>query len=242
MLSQAVTTGLSNISVGKHVVRSGLNIDTIGTTILACAIVVGLGLYMANRASLGRPSKLQVAWEVIYGYIGDLVEQNLGPKYRQVVPLGVTIFVLVLVADWVEILPGLFHNTDYAPSPTGDVNLCYALAAVVFVVTNVAAFRARGIVGYFTRFFAKPLFMAPVRVIEEIANPVSLALRLFGNLFAGGIMIQLLIAFPIAAFAPSLAFSVAWKLFDMFIGVVQAFIFSLLTILYYQFAVDTEAH
>ena len=209
---------------------------------MAAAIVLGLGFYVAKRASVGRPSKLQVAWEAIFGYIGDLVEQNLGPQYRKVVPLGVTIFVLVLVANWVEILPGLFHNTDYAPSPTGDVNLCYALAVVVLVVTNVAAVRARGVRGYFTRFFAKPRFLIPIRMIEEVANPVSLALRLFGNLFAGGIMIQLLIAFPIYAFIPSIGFTVVWKLFDMFIGVVQAFIFALLTILYYQFAVDTSAH
>lgn len=240
MPDRAITAGLSNISVGDHVTHGGFNIDTIGTTVLASIVVLGLGFYVASRASVGRPSKIQIAWEVIYSYIADLVETNLGPQYRKVVPLGVCIFTLVLVADWVEILPGLFHNTDYLPSPTGDVNLCYALAAVVFVVTNVAAFRARGLGGYFGRFFAKPRFLIPIRVIEEVANPVSLALRLFGNLFAGGIMIQLLIAFPLVAFVPSIGFTVVWKMFDMFIGVVQAFIFALLTILYYQFAVDTS--
>jgi F-type H+-transporting ATPase subunit a len=236
-------SGLSQINVGNHPKAGPFNIDTIGTTALAAIVVIGMGLWVASRASATNPGRLQIAWEAITGYIGDLVEQNIGPQYRQVVPLGVSIFVVVLVADWVEILPGLFHNTDYAPAPTGDINLCLALAAVVFVVTNVAAFRARGAGGYVTRFFAKPRFMAPIRMIEEIANPVSLALRLFGNLFAGGIMIQLLIAFPEPfGAAPSLIFTVVWKLFDMFIGVVQAFIFALLTILYYQFAVDTEGH
>ena len=235
-------SGLSQIKVGDHPTAGPFNIDTVGTTLLAMVLVIGMGVYVAKRASAGRPSKLQIIWELLTGYIGDLVEQNLGPRYRQVVPLGVSIFLLVLIADWVEILPGLFHNTDYLPSPTGDVNLCYALAAVVLVVTNAAAFKARGFGGYFHRFVASPGFMAPIRIIEEIANPVSLALRLFGNLFAGGIMIQLLIAFPTAGFVPSIGFTVVWKLFDMFIGVVQAFIFALLTILYYQFAVDTEGH
>lgn len=242
MLDRAVIAGVDQIKVGEHVTKSGLNVDTVGTTVAAVVVVLGLGFYVAKRASVGRPSKLQVAWEGIFTYIGDLVEQNLGPQYRKVVPLGVTMFVLVLVANWVEILPGLFHNTDYAPSPTADVNLCYALAAVVLVLTNVAALRARGLKGFFGRFFAKPRFLTPIRMIEEIANPVSLSLRLFGNLFAGGIMIQLLIAFPIIAFPFSIGFTVVWKLFDMFIGVVQAFIFALLTILYYQFAVDTSAH
>lgn len=241
MLEHSVIAGLSQIKVGEHPTSLGLNVDTVGTTILAAVVVLGLGFSMAKRASVANPGKLQIAWEVIFGYIGDLVEANLGPQYRKVVPLGVTIFVLVLVADWVEILPGLFHNTDYLPSPTADVNLCYALAGVVFVVTNVAAFRARGAKGFVTRFFAKPRFLFPIRLIEELANPISLSLRLFGNLFAGGIMIQLLVAFPIYAFAPSIAFTVVWKLFDMFIGVVQAYIFSLLTILYYQFATDTSS-
>jgi F-type H+-transporting ATPase subunit a len=245
MLDLAVTplSGLSQIKVGEHPTVGPFNIDTVGTTLLAVVVVLAMGIYVAKRASAGNPSKLQIIWELLTGYIGDLVETNIGPQYRQVVPLGVTIFVLVLVADWVEILPGLFHNTDYLPSPTGDVNLCYALAVVVLVVTNAAAFKARGFGGYFTRFVAKPRFMAPIRMIEEVANPVSLALRLFGNLFAGGIMIQLLIAFPFPVGAvPSGIFTIVWKLFDMFIGVVQAFIFSLLTILYYQFAVDTEGH
>jgi F-type H+-transporting ATPase subunit a len=73
-------------------------------------------------------------------------------------------------------------------------------------------------------------------------KPVTLALRLFGNLFSGGIMIALLLAIPIYFFPASIAFSVVWKLFDMFIGVIQAFIFALLTILYYQFAVAPEGH
>jgi F-type H+-transporting ATPase subunit a len=236
----AVVASISQIKVGEHPSKAGLNIDTVGTTVLAAVVVLALGFYVARRASIGRPSKIQIAWEVLLNYVGDLVEQNLGPQYRRVTPVGVTIFALVLVANWVEILPGLFHNTDFLPSPTADVNLCYALAAYVLVVTNFAAFRARGFVGFFGRFFAKPRFMFPIRMIEEIANPVSLALRLFGNLFAGGIMIQLLIAFPIIAFVPSLAFTIVWKLFDMFIGVVQAFIFALLTILYYQFATDTS--
>ncbi len=238
----AVVASISQIKVGTHPTKAGLNIDTVATTLLAAAIVIALGFYVARRASAGKPSKIQIAWEELITYVSNLVEQNLGPKYRHVAPLGVTIFALVLVADWVEILPGIFHNTDYLPSPTADVNMCYALAAFVLVVTNVAAYRARGLKGFFGRFFIKPRFMFPIRMIEEIANPFSLALRLFGNLFAGGIMIQLLISFPIIAFVPSLGFTIVWKLFDMFIGVVQAFIFALLTVLYYQFATDTGSH
>jgi F-type H+-transporting ATPase subunit a len=231
-----------NIPVGDHVTRKigGLqfNLDTIWTTLIAGAIILGLGFYLRSRATAGVPGRLQLFWETIVGTVGDQVEDSLGPRYRHVVPLGVTIFMFVLVADWLEIFPGLYHNTDYSPSPTADVNLTYAMGILVFILTVHAAIRAKGWLGYLKSFFRKPVAMFPLHIIEEIAKPLTLALRLFGNLFSGGIMIALLISFPIAFFPASLAFTVAWKLFDMFIGVIQAFIFALLTILYYQFAVE----
>ncbi|MGH9077866.1 MAG: F0F1 ATP synthase subunit A [Acidimicrobiales bacterium] len=223
-----------NIPVGDHVTSGAFNVDTIWATGIAAAVVLGLGFLIRAKVTSGVPGRVQLVWETVVGGVADQVESSLGPRYRRVVPLGVTIFVLVLVADWVEILPGLFHNTDYLPSPTADVNLCYALGITVFVLTNAAGIRAKGLGRSVLDFFS------PLHVLEHITRPFTLALRLFGNLFAGGIMIALLISFPIY-FAPvSVAFTVIWKLFDMFIGVIQAFIFALLTILYYQFS--TESH
>ena len=246
MLAESAHYVALNIPVGDHVTRKigglSFNLDTIWTTALACAVVLGMGFYLRARAKADVPGRLQIFWETILGVVGDQVEESLGPKYRQVVPLGVTIFMLVLVADWVEILPGLFHNTDYLPSPTADVNLTYALGLTVFVLTNIASVRARGFGGYVKHYFRKPRVMFPLHVIEELAKPLTLALRLFGNLFSGGIMIALLISFPLAFFPASIILTPVWKLFDMFIGVIQAFIFALLTILYYQFAVEEEGH
>jgi F-type H+-transporting ATPase subunit a len=235
-----------NIPVGDHVTRKifgvNFNLDTIWTTGIAGAIVLGLGFYLKSRVTAGVPGKLQLTWELVIGSVSDQVENALGPRYRRVVPLAVTLFMFILIADWLEIFPGLFHNTDYSPSPTADVNLTYALGALVFILTTRSAIRAKGTLGYFKYFFRKPVAMFPLHIIEELAKPITLALRLFGNLFSGGIMIALLISFPIIFFPASIAFSVAWKLFDLFIGVIQAFIFALLTILYYQFAVEEGGH
>lgn len=235
-----------NIPVGDHVTRKiggvTFNLDTIWTTFAAGAIVLGMGFYLRRKAISGVPGKLQIFWELIVGWVGDQVEQSLGPKYRHVVPLGVAIFMLVLVADWLEILPGLYHNTDYSPAPTADVNFTYALGVLVFILTNVASIRSKGVGGYIKYFFRKPRVMTPLHILEELAKPLTLALRLFGNLFSGGIMIALLISFPLKFAVASLVFTPAWKLFDMFIGVIQAFIFALLTILYYQFAVEEGGH
>jgi F-type H+-transporting ATPase subunit a len=183
-----------------------------------------------------------MVWESVVGAVDGQVETSLGPRYKNVVPLAVTIFFLVLIASWIEVFPGLFHNTDYAPAATADVNLTYAMALTVFVGFTGAAIQAKGFGGYLKYFFRKPVVMFPLHIIEEIAKPLTLALRLFGNLFSGGIMIALLISFIPQFWGFSIIFTPIWKLFDMFIGVIQAFIFALLTILYYQFAVETEGH
>ena len=231
-----------NIPVGDHVTRQGFNLDTIWTTAVACIIVLGMGFYLRSRATSGTPGKLQLFWETVVGWVQEQVESGLGPQYRRVVPLGVTIFMLVLVANWIEILPGLYHNTDYAPSPTADVNLTYAMGITVFVLFTAAAIRKRGLWGYIKSFFRAPSWMFPIHVIEEITKPLTLALRLFGNLFSGGIMIALLISFIPKFYGFSIIFTPIWKLFDMFIGLIQAFIFALLTILYFQFATEDGGH
>ena len=234
------------IPVGDHVTTTvggiTLNLDTIWGTLIACAVIIALGFYVRRKVTSAVPNKVQLLWEVIVGWVTEQVFGGMGPRYRNVVPIAVTIFLLVLTANWVELFPGLFHNTDWLPSPSADVNLCYALGGTVFVVTNVAGARARGLGGYTRAFFAKPRWLAPIRILEELMKPVTLSLRLFGNIFSGGIMIALLLAIPIYFFPATIAFSLAWKLFDMFIGVIQAFIFALLSILYYQFAVAEEPH
>lgn len=189
----------------------------------------------------GSPNKVQILWELVVGAVSTQVENTLGKRYRHVIPLAVTIFMLVLVANWLAVLPFVWHNTDYLPPPTADVNLTYALGATVFVLTTGASIRARGLGGYIKSFFVKPIGLAPIRIVEELIKPITLALRLFGNIFSGTIMVLLLIAIPITFAPATIAFSVAWKAFDLFIGLIQAFIFALLTLLYYQFAV-AESH
>jgi F-type H+-transporting ATPase subunit a len=94
----------------------------------------------------------------------------------------------------------------------------------------VYGIRQQGARGYFGHFFANGPLLAPLNILEELIKPVTLALRLFGNIFAGGIMIALIGLLPVfTLWAPN----IIWKLFDMFIGVIQAFIFGLLTILYF---------
>ncbi|HET6793627.1 MAG TPA: F0F1 ATP synthase subunit A [Acidimicrobiales bacterium] len=243
----AQVLAIANVPVGEHVTRKigglSFNLDTMWCTCIAIAVVVGLGLYMRAKATAGVPSKLQLLWETLVGTVNDQVEASLGPQYGNVGALAVTLFTLILAANWVEILPGVFHNTDYLPAASADVNMTYALGITVVVLANAAAIRRKGLRGYIKGYFAKPVALAPMRIVEELVKPFTLALRLFGNLFAGGIMIALILAFTTTYFAWPVTgiVTVGWKMFDMAIGVIQAFIFALLAILYYEFAVS-ESH
>jgi len=110
------------------------------------------------------------------------------------------------------------------------VNFTLALALIVIISMHIIGVRRRGFGGYYGHLTKPYWFMLPINLIEEIAKPITLALRLFGNIFSGTIMVSLITLFP----AYILWFpNAAWKLFDLAIGLIQAFIFALLTVLYF---------
>jgi F-type H+-transporting ATPase subunit a len=228
----------ANIEVGVHrtvtVFGFTLNIDTIWTTALAGVIVIGLGLALRLSVARAVPTKVQVFWETIVEAIEAQVEENIGKPSRFVVPLAVTVFVFILVADWLELLP----SDGYLRSPSADVNFTYALALLVIIWAHLNGMRHMGLRHYVKHVFfppGRPAWLAPFNLIEEIVRPFTLALRLFGNMLAGGIMLSVIALLPFYI-APALG-EAAWDLFDMFIGLIQAGIFALLTILYFGFAV-----
>jgi F-type H+-transporting ATPase subunit a len=120
----------------------------------------------------------------------------------------------------------------------------------LFVMVGVWTFgiRTQGAKAYFSHFVQPYKFLLPLNIIEEITKPISLALRLFGNIFAGGILLALIGALTAWTLGPapvggvlSIVFAIVWKLFDMAIGAIQAFIFALLTVLYFGMA-SGEGH
>jgi F-type H+-transporting ATPase subunit a len=175
-----------------------------------------------------------LVWENVVDQVRSQVEEQIGPTAPFVVPLAIALFMFILIANWIELVP----TNEKLPSPTADVNVTFALALVVIVWMHVVSIRRKGLKGYFKHYGQPYKLLIPINIIEEIAKPVTLALRLFGNIFSGSIMIILISLFP--AFLVPWP-NAAWKLFDMFIGVIQAFIFALLTILYFSSAVETES-
>lgn len=238
-MSTVVLAAEEEIRPGAHWTAELLgltfNLDTILGTLIAGAVVCGLGLYMANRATKGRPSTLQLAFEALTGWVQQQVKDGMGVRApRGVVALCVTLFSFILIANWLAALP----SEHYIPPPTADVNLAYAMMLLVIVWVNVAGIRTQGAKRFFGHMAQPYPAMAPIEFITlYFSRPVSLALRLFGNLFAGGIMVSLIALMPAyILWAPN----AAWKLFDMFIGLIQALIFTLLTIIYFSQAVGSD--
>jgi F-type H+-transporting ATPase subunit a len=229
----------ADVEVGHHHTAQigGLtfNVDTIYSSVVAGLIVLIAGLYMARRATSGRPSKLQLLWETIVDAVQKQVEAMMGPVAPFVVPLAVTLFTFILIANWLELIP----TQGWLVSPSADINMTLALALLVVVWVHVAHIKQKGLRPYLSHYASPYPALIPLTVLEEIVKPFTLALRLFGNIFAGGIMLAIIGLIP--AWLLWLPNSL-WKGFDMAIGVIQAFIFALLTILYFGFALGEEEH
>ena len=232
-----------------HFLGMTWNLDTIWVTVVAGAIVILLGFIARNQLTKRTedhvPTKLQLVWETIVNEVQTQVEENLGRVHPYVVPLAVALFFFILIANWIEVIPTeLNKHVHLLPSPTADTNLTYAMGFIAMVSVWVYGIRQKGLKGYFKHYLEPYPILLPLELLQDLLKPVTLALRLFGNIFAGGIMIALIGS--LVSLAPAhvpiggvfaVILTVVWKLFDtVFLGGLQAFIFALLTVLYFGMA------
>jgi len=233
------------ISVGVHptIHILGLAVDTdiVASTLLAAAIFLYLGFRMRAKVTDGVPGKLQLFWEFMVEMVTDLAVSAMGPRGRKFVPIGITLFLFILIANWIGFIPSAMHpgaSGEILPAPTGDVNLPLAMALLVIVWVHIESFRARGFKGYFKHYTQPYVALAPINVVEEITKPITLTFRLFGNLFSGGLMIAVmttLLPIYVVPFG-----EIIWKPFDLGIGAIQAYIFMLLAVLYFGMATSHD--
>jgi F-type H+-transporting ATPase subunit a len=258
-MTETVLAEGAAIHVGVHepvwkFLGMDFNGDTIISTSIAAIIVIALAFFLrAKVTSTGVPGGVQLFWEAITIQMRQQIEGSIGMRVAPfVLPLAVTIFVFILVSNWLSVFPWQYGTGGGGPAgevlkpPAADINFVFALAAFVFISYHAAGIWRRGPFGYLWKVLKGHVtLLMPINIVEEIAKPISLALRLFGNIFAGGILVGL-IALLGNAFGPAamVAPNAIWKTFDLFVGLIQAFIFSLLTILYFSqsMEMDDEDH
>ena len=229
----------AKITVGEHPWSTTLfgleiNLNDVAATLLAAAIVLGLGFAVRAKATKGVPGRLQLAYETLIEQIRDIADSSIGEQGRRFVPIALVIFLFVLICNWFSVLPN--NGEELLPPPTSDVNLPLALALTVIVWVHIESIRARGIKGYLKHYTQPYAAMTPINIIEEITKPITLTFRLFGNIFSGGLMV-IVMASLLPWFA-SFFGQMIWKPFDLFIGAIQAFIFALLALIYFGMAMS----
>ncbi|WDD99103.1 F0F1 ATP synthase subunit A [Thalassomonas actiniarum] len=241
---------LANLTVGEGF--WAVHLDTLGWSVFLGLLFLFIFRSVAKKATTGVPGKLQCAVELIVGFVDDSVKSTFHGKNPLIAPLALTIFVWVMLMnamDWVpvDLLPALISfatGMDLAdiymkPVPTTDPNMTFALALGVFILVIYYSVKVKGLGGFIKELTTQPFghwSLYPVNFILEsvtmLARPLSLALRLFGNLYAGE-LIFLLIA-TIGLFQLPVHF--LWAAFHLLVIPLQAFIFMMLTIVYLSLA------
>ncbi len=236
------------IEVGQHwtvhLLGSTLDLDTLISSLVACALILAGAVYLRLRLTEGVPGRFQAMVEWVWGILDDFVQRMVGPFARWAVPLCFLLFFYILICNELELIP----TGDRLSSATSDVNQTAALAVIVIFMVHFTSIRQRGLGGYLRINYLHPpglpkvlyALLVPINVISQISYPISLTLRLFGNIFAAALMLEIIAQLPLWV---GWIGNAVWKTFEgAFVDVIQAFIFALLTLIYLSMATTQESH
>lgn len=222
---------------GHHFVLP-FHVDTIVTAWLAMAIVILVSLIVTRKMDRV-PGKLQVFAELVMGFVSGIAEGQIGKEGKKHVPLVGSLFLFILASNLLGQIPWKLYHLKHGElaSPTNDLNVTAALAVIVSIYYIGYGIYKKGF-GYFKHYFEPMWFMAPLNIMEEFTKPISLSIRLFGNILAGEVIIMVLLSI-----LPKFLFfmPIPMMLFELFVAFIQAFIFSILAASYIS-AVSTDSH
>jgi F-type H+-transporting ATPase subunit a len=246
-----------------------VHIDSIIFTLLISLVFIFVLSLVARRATNGVPGKLQTAVELLVEFVDDMVKDTFHGKNKFIAPLAITIFCIVFLENFMDILPvdalpaaaKLFGVEHLRTVATADLNTTVGMALGVFLLIQWVGITHKGIGTFAGEWFTAPfhadgtalkIVLAPVnfvfRIIEELVRPLSLSMRLFGNMYAGELIFLLIACFTLGAalnqvstyFLGGAQFfaGVIWTAFHYLIITLQAFIFMVLTIVYVGIAAE----
>lgn len=220
---------------------------------------------MARKATSGVPSKGQAFVEMVFEFVDGQVKDVFHGNRMFIAPFALTIFMWVFFMNAMDLLPldmvGLgvkliageevAHHTYWRIVPTADLNTTLAMSSVVFLLTIFYSIKAKGGWGFTQELFTAPFHahgagakMAlalpnfALNLVEYLSKPVSLAMRLFGNMYGGELVFMLIagLAASWITFVPGVLFNAAWAIFHILIILLQAFIFMVLSVVYLAMA------
>jgi F-type H+-transporting ATPase subunit a len=248
-----------------------VHVDSIFFTLLISFIFIGVLSIAARRATSGVPGKLQAAVEMLLEFVDGMVKDTYHGTNKFIAPLAVTIFCIVFMENFMDILPvdalpaaaKLFGVEHLRTVATADLNTTVGMALGVFLLIQWVGITHKGFGTFAGEWFTAPfhahgivlkILLAPInfafRVIEEVVRPLSLSMRLFGNMYAGELIFLLIACFTLGAALNNISTyflgiaqfgaGVVWTVFHYLIITLQAFIFMVLTIVYV--GISAEKH
>ncbi|WP_417565456.1 F0F1 ATP synthase subunit A [Marinobacter sp.] len=254
VLQEAQWTMAHNAAEASDMGFMALHVDSLGWSVALGVIFLFIFRLAAKRVTSGQPGGLQNFVEVMIEFVDNSVKETFHGRNKVIAPLALTIFCWVFLMNLmdlvpVDFLPQVFHlmGLEYMKVvPTTDVNITLGMSLSVFFLIIFYSIKVKGIGGFMGELTLHPfssdnlflkILLVPVNFLLEgvslIAKPISLALRLFGNLYAGELIFILIALLP---FWAQWTLSVPWAIFHILVITLQAFIFMMLTIVYLSMA------
>ena len=207
------------IPIGGHNIT--INLEVILMTWIVFGLLIIIGLSASNKKSI-LPRPIQALGELIVSLLYELTEDALGEDLAKTyAPLVCALFMFLLFSNWLGIIPHL-------EEPTKDLNTTLGLGIMGFVIAHYAGIKSKGIKAYLKEYFQPIFFMMPLNVIGELAKIVSISFRLFGNIMGGSIIILVVSYLTYSVVLPPFLYA----FFGLFVGTIQAFVFTMLTVVY----------
>lgn len=217
--------------------------------ILGYGLVIWLFLYMRKAAQQRRPNRFGVAVLWVFEMLLSTIEQVTNDRKiaRQLAPLAITLFFVIIINYWLGILPFVgpvtYNGLPLFRGLAADLNVTFALAIISMVTVQIYAIKQHGAFGNLGRYFRNPLkdpagaFEGILEIIAEFSRLIALSMRLFGNVFAGEVLLIMVgfltNYFAVIALPP-------FMVFELFIGAIQAYVFFMLTVVFISLGRDSH--
>jgi len=218
--------------------------DTIITMWIVMAIVLAGAILMTRGGKLV-PGRAQNVFEAFYEGLSDFGIGLAGPKARPYIPTFAAFFLLILFDNWVGLVP-FVGRVDFLRAPSSDVNITIGMALISFLIFHIEGFRRLGVGGYLGKFFPVyefrhgigagiiAMFVGLIELMLEFVKPVTLSMRLFGNIYGGEVALGVITSLTIALIPVGLI------ALELMLNAIQALIFSVLTLMFIVLAIESH--
>lgn len=234
-----------------------VHLDTLITSVVMGLFIVLLFWLGTRRATAGVPGKWQAFVEILLEFVDGQARDTYHGASKLVTPIAITLFFWILLMNMLKFIPADFFAVPlswigvnyWKPVPTADVNATLGISISVFFLMLFFALRSKGLGGFTKEFLVAPFgkWMMPfnliLNIVEWLSKPISLAMRLFGNMFGGEIVFLLIWVLGGAGLLGLLggaAFGLGWMIFHILVIPLQAFIFMMLSIVYLSLSEDSH--